>query len=137
MSHRDRHASAGTTATVAAPPPKHNSTAAAMRSASPAEAAPSSVSQWELFYRSASPAQQADLLVLANRQGLLYSHQLPPVSSATRCPQPADEPRTWNLLGKILAGQVKHLEPVRPATLAPVDAGLDEPQRGAVAAALA
>jgi hypothetical protein len=93
-------------------------------------------SPWELLYRGLAPAQQADLLALATQQGLLYSHQLPPAPSPRNLP-PADEPRTWNLLGKILAGHVGELDPIRPAAIAVVDEALDEAQRGAVAAALA
>jgi hypothetical protein len=142
MSHRERHASASTTATVAEPVPqkngpKPNPSAAALRSASCAEAAPASVTPWDLLCRSASPAQHADLLALASRQGLLYTPQLPPLPVASRASAPADEPHTWNLLGKILAGQVQHLEPVRPAVVATSDTALDEAQRRAVAAALA
>jgi hypothetical protein len=137
MSQRDRQASAGTTATVATPP-KHNiGSAATLPSGSPSEVAPCATSPWELLYRSATPAQQADLLALASRQGLLYSHQLPSVTSGPRSLPATEEPRTWNLLGKILGGQVSQLEPVRPAPMAFLDAALDENQRHSVATALA
>jgi hypothetical protein len=138
MSHRDRHASAGTIATVAAPPPKQSvSAVTALRAASSADSTTSPVTPWEQLYRSASPEQQADLLALASRQGLLYTHQLPPFPSTARTQAPAEEPRTWNLLGKILAGEVKHLEPVRSAAAVVVDTALDDGQRRAVAVALA
>src|SRR5438876_376567 len=47
---------------------------------------------WEDFYRSASPAQQMELLSLAGRQGLLYAHQLPALPNGSRHPPPADTP---------------------------------------------
>src|SRR4051812_48888377 len=105
MSHGERQAWAGGSAAVAAPPPKGSSSAvAALRSGLSAEATASMIptSQWELLYRSVTAAQQADLLTLASHQGLLYSHQLPPLPSSRSVP-PTDEPRSWNLLGKILA----------------------------------
>src|SRR2546430_17540443 len=95
MSSRERHASAGSTATVAAPPPKHNASAVPLRSASATEAALPVASHWEALYRSVSPAEQADLLTLARRQGLLYSHQLPPAPPASRALPPVEHPRTW------------------------------------------
>ncbi|HYV37676.1 MAG TPA: AAA domain-containing protein [Gemmataceae bacterium] len=138
MSHRERQPWASTAGAIAAPPaPKSGSgTAAALRSPLPHDTTALVVSQWELLYRGVSPAQQADLLALARQQGLLYSYQLP-TPSTTR-PLPAtDEPRTWNLLSKMLGGQLEQLEPVRPTPLEMVDRALDETQRHAVAVALA
>jgi hypothetical protein len=135
MTPRERHAAAGPTAALAVPP-KHTLTTAAVRSAPTAEVAPAA-SHWEVLYRSVSPAEQADLLALARRQGLLYAHQLPAVPSASRTTTSADEPRAWNLLGKMLAGQVQQLEPVRPTAGTVHDEALDLGQRLAVASALA
>jgi hypothetical protein len=135
MSHRDRHAAAGTVATVPAPPTKPGLVSAAPRAALSVESTPA-ISQWEILYRCISPDQQSELLALAGRQGLIYAHQLPPVPSASRS-LPAEESRTWNLLGKMLAGQVSQLESVRPAPVQIVDTALDDGQRHAVAAALA
>jgi hypothetical protein len=138
MSQRERQALAEATAVVAVAPPKNSTSAvAAPRFATSPEPLAPIVSQWELLYRSASPAQQADLLALASQQGLLYNHQLPPVPTSPRALAPADEPRTWNLLGRILAGQVGQLDPVRPPLPSVVDDALDEAQRHAVAVALA
>jgi hypothetical protein len=137
MSSRERHASVGATATVAAPPSKSSSNALpAVRSGSTTEATLAVASGWEALYRLASPAQQADLLALASKQGLLYGHQLPAATSS-RAVLPADEPATWNLLGKILSGQVTQLEPIRPQPFTEIDSALDDGQRHAVAAALA
>jgi hypothetical protein len=137
MSSRERHASVGATATVAAPPSKSSSkSVAAARSGSTTEAAFPVASPWEALYRHASPAQQADLLALASKQGLLYGHQLPAPTSS-RAVLPADEPATWNLLGKILSGQVAQLQAIRPQPFTPIDSALDDGQRHAVAAALA
>jgi hypothetical protein len=106
-----------------------------LRSGSPPEPAAPSTSPWESLYRHATPAQQLDLLTLAGQQGLLYGHQLPPASHR---PTPAaEEPHTWNLLGKMLAGQVAQLEPIHLQSFTPVDTALDSSQRRAVAAALA
>jgi hypothetical protein len=133
MTSRERHASGAASATVALPPKSHASTAAARPGSSTEIVAP--VSPWETLYRHIPPAQQADLLALAARQGLLYSHQLPTAVSPRSAP--ADESRGWNLLGKMLAGQVAELEPLRPQSLDLADAELDDGQRRAVAAALA
>src|SRR5262249_2982222 len=133
MSHRERQASAGATAPVAPPPPTSGpGPPAALRPAPAADAA----THWELLYHGIPPAQQAELLALASEQGLLYSHQLPAAAPARGAP-PGDEPRTWNLLGKMLTGQAGQLEAVRPAPVQVLAEALAEAQRRAVAAALA
>jgi hypothetical protein len=75
---------------------------------------------------------QADLLRLAQRQGLLYAHQLPP-----RHNERADAPNLGSLLTPLLNGNVQHLEPLRPQALPVHDSALDPTQRDAVAKALA
>src|SRR5262249_51270140 len=116
---------------------KHGSSAAALRSVPAKEATLTPASHWEVLYHSVSPAEQAALLALARRQGLLYSYQLPTAPSTSRVQSAAEEPRTWNLLGNLLAGQVGHLDSVRAAPVQVTDAGLDPVQRQAVAGALA
>ncbi|HEV3258973.1 MAG TPA: AAA domain-containing protein, partial [Gemmataceae bacterium] len=86
---------------------------------------------WEAIYHSAPPAQQHELLSLARRQGLLYSHQVPPARNGA---PPVDQPR--QLLARLLAGQAADLEPVRPAAVDVYDTALDARQREAVARAL-
>src|SRR5262245_23385909 len=68
---------------------------------------------WEDLFRNASPAQQKELLALAERQGVVYAHQFPPPSGPS--PAPSDAGR--QLLTRLLAGQSDGLEPlrVRPA----------------------
>ncbi len=127
MTQQERHACKSLSATVAA------SVAVATlppRAADP----PGREATWEDVYRSASPSQQQELLTLAGAQGLLYAHQLPPVNGARPA---ADESRTLRLLSQALAGQTEELGPVHVAAVTVEDDALDEPQREAVARALA
>jgi hypothetical protein len=87
-------------------------------------------------FRSASPAQQDELLSLARRQGLLYFHQFPPQANGTRPAAHADEPGARQVLQRLLNGHVQDLEPARPAPVPVFDAALDDFQREAVARAL-
>src|SRR5262249_976923 len=91
---------------------------------------------WEEFYRSVSPAQQVELLSLAERQGLLYAHQLPAAGNGNRGPTPDLPAGPLNLLAQLLGPQPPGLEPVRPAPVAVLDTALDAGQREAVARAL-
>src|SRR5712692_3106212 len=63
---------------------------------------------WEEIYRGASRTQQQELLALAERQGLVYAHQLP---TSTNGAALESERR---LLGRILSGQIADLETVHP-----------------------
>src|SRR5262245_1116692 len=115
-------------------PPGGSSQAAARSASGPATAAlpgqglaprPS----WEERFQNAPPDQQAQLLALAERQGILYGHQLPPATNGL----PRDEIRRF--LGRIRNGRLDRLAPVRAAAL---DAPMLHPgQREAVAKALA
>jgi hypothetical protein len=137
MSHGEQQDWSGVTTAVAVPPPKSGpSTVAALRTALSAESGNAAGAPWELLYRTASPAQQADLLALASQQGVLYSHQFPEAPS----PRPhgtADDTRQPGMAARILGGQYGGLEPVRPQAVTPVDEALDEMQRYAVGLALA
>jgi hypothetical protein len=93
-------------------------------------AASPKVPSWEELYRAASPQQQQELLLLAQRQGLLYTHQLPPMLNGSQA-EP-DRP----LLARLLRGQVAGLEPLRPVPLEMHDQALDEIQREAVCRAV-
>ncbi len=136
MTQRERHASGGLSATVSAPPPGGATGHPAPARPGPSqEVNPPRASLWEDVFRSASPAQQKELLALAGRQGLIYAHQLPQISNGARS-QPADDPRGLHLLSHLLQGQTADLEPVRPEPVQPTDAALDERQRDAVARAL-
>jgi hypothetical protein len=127
MMQRERAASAGAEA-VTRPaggyrtPPRSESVAT-----TPAHAAP----VWDNLYRALSPEQQRELLALAERQGLLYAHQLPVISNGTA----VDSNR--KLLAGVLNGAWDNLQPLQ---VEPIDVGddeLDGVQREAVAKALA
>jgi hypothetical protein len=99
--------------------------------ATPGAAAPG-LPPWEDLFRSASPEQQQELLALARRQGVLYAHQLPPMTNGAHPPAEG-----WReLLTRLLAGQTEGLDPLRAPPAAPGDAPLDDVQREAVARAL-
>jgi hypothetical protein len=85
---------------------------------------------WEDLFRSISPAQQRELLALAQRQGALYPHQLPGGGNGV----PVEPGR--QLLTRLLAGRTEDLEPVRCTPVEVTDNALDAAQRGAVARAL-
>jgi hypothetical protein len=138
MSHRDRQPSAGTA--VAALPPKSGPSAVAVpRFFSLQAETVFSGSHWESLCRAASPAQQAELLALATRQGFLYTGQVP-VAAAPIGDHNGNhhgEPTAAALLTKLLAGQLGTLDALRPTAVAFLDEALDESQRAAGAAALA
>jgi hypothetical protein len=91
--------------------------------------APKPTPGWQEVFLAASPAQRANLLALADRQGLLYGHQLPTSTNG----QPRDEVRQF--LKHVFTGAARDLTPV---TIAPFDClELDAGQRSAVARALA
>ncbi len=79
---------------------------------------------WEDLVTEIPAARRQELLALADRQGLLYVHQLGPVS-----------PR-HPLFSALLHGQVANLEPLHPPAVMPIDPDLDDAQREAVARAL-
>src|SRR6266511_4307366 len=116
MTQRERQASAGLSATVSAPHPAGGATAPSTppRPGSSPESLVPRASLWEDVFRSASPAQQKELLSLAGKQGLLYAHQLPQGHNGTRPQNSADDPRGLQLLSHLLQGQTDELHPVRP-----------------------
>ena len=137
MTQRERHASAGLSATVEAPVAITSAAATLLPSrASAAEATHGREAWWEELYHSASPAQQQELLSLAGQQGLLYAHQLPPAPTNGTRPS-SDDARTSRLLSQALAGQVEALAAVVVEAVAVHDTALDACQRDAVARALA
>src|SRR5579885_60177 len=129
MTQRERHASGG----VSDVPLKevqgsdHTGPVAAVACAAPG------LPPWEDLFRSASPEQQQELLALARRQGVLYAHQLPPLSNGSAPPAGGERPA----LTRLLAGQTDALEPLRVPPAPPGEAPLDDLQREAVARALA
>src|SRR5262249_7682273 len=72
-----------------------------------------------------------ELLALAERQGLLYFHQLPqfPTNGTPAAPD-------RQLFSQLLNGQTQSLEPVRPGPVDLQDIDLDPAQRDAVAKAV-
>jgi hypothetical protein len=86
---------------------------------------------WEELYRTISPEEQRELLGLAERQGVLYAHQLPRKSNGTT----TDTSR--KTLARILDGAVADLQPVFAEPVEVGDHELDATQREAVAKALA
>ncbi|MCI0457065.1 MAG: AAA domain-containing protein [Gemmataceae bacterium] len=137
MTQRERQASAGLSATVSTPHPAGGTTAPPLPRPGPSqESLAPRASLWEDVFRSASPAQQKELLSLAGKQGLLYAHQLPPATNGSRPQSSPDDPRGLQLLARLLQGQTDELQPIRPEPLDPFDRALDPRQRQAVARAL-
>lgn len=86
-------------------------------------------SLWHKLIGNASLTQQRELLELARRQGVLYTHQVPANGNGV----PPER-------GRLLLASFETpngLESVRPSPLQPFDGALDEFQRDAVARALA
>src|SRR5262249_20576195 len=135
---RERQASTGLSAAAPAAPPTGGATGLPVppRSPSAAEAGRAAGSLWEDIFRSASPAQQEELLALASRQGLVYAHQLPTNNGARPHAAPAEDRRGLHLLSRLFQGQTGDLQPVRLRPAPVFDTGLDERQREAVARAL-
>lgn len=126
MTQREWYASGGVSEAVLPPP---GSPAPAPLAALAATAA-RPVLLWEDYYRSASPSQQAELLSLASRQGVVYSHQLPATSNGNT------SDRNRQFLSRLLAGQIEDWAPLRTDLIDILDANLDAAQREAVACAL-
>src|SRR5437762_2373270 len=127
MMQRERAAS-GEAETVSRPPgsaraPNHPS----MPPATLGHRAP----LWEDLYRAIPPEQQRELLTLAERQGVLYAHQLPVTSNGTV----VDEDHS--LLARLLNGTVSELSPLHADPVDVGDSELDPVQREAVAKAMA
>lgn len=88
------------------------------------------VSSWPAWFRDASEAQRNSLLELAQRQGIIYAHQVPPAANGVAhkldpAPQ-VDQFKRW------LGGCLEHLPPVTTQVLTLADQDLDLAQREAV-----
>lgn len=125
MTHRETEASGRVTAARPAVAP------APLPPAAPVAPEPPRIPPWETLYRSVPAAQQSELLRLARRQGVLYSHQLPAPGT------PVLPDRARQLLAQLDALTELDLEPVRGECPPLVDEALDPVQREAVARALA
>src|SRR5260370_34354490 len=134
MSQRERQASGSVSALAAAPKASGECAGPAPlpRSGPGADNASARALLWEDFYRSASPAQQVELLSLAGRQGVLYAHQLPAAGNGSRPPVPDAAPGPLHLLPHLLSGQTPDLGPGRPPSVVGHDTALDAgPQEAA------
>jgi hypothetical protein len=137
MSQRQRQASGGMSAVLPALAEAQPASSAVLSSPCLAvDRDTSPVPSWEELFQNASPAQQAELLALARRQGVVYAHRLP-LATGPRCAETGTELTRLAVLTRLLAGKVDDLEVVRPAEITCADAALDERQREAVARALA
>ena len=90
---------------------------------------------WEEWFRHANAQQRAAALGLAHQQGLLYPHQLPPISNGVKPPSttaPAKETEVSSLLARLLAGKPEPLTPSVLASLSFFDTELDDLQQQAV-----
>lgn len=86
-------------------------------------------SSWEDAFLGASNTQQHELLDLFHRQGILYSHQIPPTSKNST-------DHGLHLLTRLLGGHIDEISPVHPKAIQPFDADLDPTQREAIAKAM-
>src|SRR5690242_4394760 len=128
MTHRERHTPDEAPARDATWP-LSASGSASVSSSGTAQSRPSESSLWADWYDRASPVQQQEALLRAIQQGVLYAHQLG-VPTQTTAPR-------RSLLTRLLHGQIKDLEPLRPPALECHDHELDRMQREAVARAIA
>jgi hypothetical protein len=86
--------------------------------------------EWDELFQSFSRSQQEELLALAGRQGILYSHQLPATLNGSAASAGS------NLLSRLLSNQHEQLAPSHPATCVVLNGDLDASQREAVARAV-
>src|SRR5438445_11207905 len=99
MIQRERAAS-GAAETVSGPA-SGRATPAPAGGVSPATHRPAA---WEDLYRALSADQQRELLSLAERQGIVYAHQLPGAANGTAVD------RDRQLFARILSGAVAELQ---------------------------
>jgi hypothetical protein len=91
---------------------------------------------WEDWFRHASSQQRADALGLAQQQGLLYPHQLPPTSNGVKPTAATKEIEASPVIARLLAGKAELLARLQIEPLTYFDAELDDLQRQAVARAI-
>src|SRR5438309_11177664 len=83
-------------------------------------AAGNGMPSWEEIYQSAPAALREQLLSLAERQGVLYSHQLPAIT-----PNGAPAEPCRRFLTNVFNGHLDELEVVAPGPVEFVDTELD------------
>src|SRR5262245_48072738 len=107
MSQRDRNSRGA----VSEPVPRPAAGQPVLPRPRPADTHHDSTLGWDSHFHSLPRSQQQELLSLAERQGLLYAHQLPPVPNGNGSEPPRGS------LPRLLAGELDHLEPVRPTSV--------------------
>lgn len=132
MMARDRKAPGGTSATATAVVPA--TTPAPLRNGQ--EAPGPRKLPWQELFQGFSADQQADLLVLAARQGLIYAHQVPAQVNGIKSKPTQENLPQLQILSRLLAGACEGFTPVQVQTRLVVDEGLDQLQREAVFRAL-
>ncbi len=93
-------------------------------------------STWEEWFLHASPRQRAEAMGLAQQQGVLYPHQLPPLSNGATSTASAKDTAVASLLSRLLAGKADALPCHSSASLVFFDDQLDDVQQQAVVRAL-
>lgn len=134
MSQRDRKTADGQTApraSVAVLP-----TGGGISRSSSAEANSSRAVQWDELFLHATPAQRSELLALAQRQGLIYAHQLPALANGKKPAPLLEDQGRLNLLANLQSHPPERWQSVVPEAVTPCDEALDCWQRQAVARAL-
>jgi hypothetical protein len=91
---------------------------------------------WEDWFRHANSQQRDEALGLAQRQGLLYPHQLPAISNGVKPASAAKDIEPSPVISRLLAGKADALPRLRIDALSFFDAELDDLQRQAVARAI-
>lgn len=134
MTARERKTSGDPSATATARVAVAPATAGAGRNGVEPDTIP--IVAWQEWYRHASASQQAEMLALAARQGLLYAHQPPPPAGGLKARPVIEDTSHLQVLIRLLSGNTDDLLPVQPQPLALVDDELDPVQREAVARAL-
>lgn len=122
MTSRDRHVLAGRPSVAPPLPVRPVSEPAGQRLS------------WEELFPQAPPLKQQELLELARRQGLLYSHQLP--SGAIKTQGSPTATASSQTITRLLSGQVDALPPLPSIQIHPLDGSLDLVQRAGVVRAL-
>lgn len=109
--------------------------AVAARSRTP-ETKSNRAADWDELFLHASPAQRSEMLALAQKQGLLYAHQIPAITNGKK-PAPLQEDQgRLNLLSNLQNHPPESWTSVAPEAIKPFDDALDCWQRHAVARAM-
>src|SRR5260370_4169216 len=91
---------------------------------------------WEDWFRHANSQQRAEALGLAQKQGLLYPHQLPAISNGVKPVSAAKDIEPSPVISRLLVGKTDALPRLQIDALSYFDADLDDLQRQTVARAI-